>query len=487
MSVYAGLKFSSFDYYNSLFNHPRTNSVLLIDPNGIILDVNRAFLLSFGYEKEDIVGQNFAILFSEADRKKDLPSREINTVLDEGQSFDNNYLVNKDQSLTWVSGESLLIGNDKDQKCVLKIIQNIHMQKESEYSIVRLNNFNENILGSIEDAVIVLDKDLKILKANRSFLQIFNFADSHVAKIDFRQFIRSFDINDELYNIILSIFQSKLTTTKIQLELEPGEHSDRQTFDVSCSKLDEQGEQTRILLIFHNITSQRQIEKQREDILNFVAHEFRNPLTSVILNIELVDQMLREKELDEFQHFIDRARNNGQRLKKLINELYKSTKLISGNFDPDNAPFSFEDMIDEAIQSARQVYPHYNIVKIGNAPVTLFADRDKLMQVVTNYLTNAIKYSDDNINVEVETSLKDNSVVLAVKDYGRGIPKKDLPYIFNRFFRAEKTKDLEGLGLGLFLSRQIIQAHNGHTWVESEEGKGSCFYFSLPLPIPDPA
>jgi len=411
MTSQAALKFSSLDYYRTLFDNPKTNSVLLIDPNGTILEANRAFLMSFGYESADLVGQNFSMLFSENDQKKDLPTRELNTVLDEGQSFDNNYLVNKNQNLTWVSGESLLITNDQHQKCILKIIQNIHTQKESEFSIMRLNNFNENILGSIEDAVIVLDADLRILKANRSFTQIFNFSDQQVSKIDFRDFIRSFDINSELYNVIIGIVQAKLTISKIQLDLDSA-GSEKRTFDVSCSKLDEQGEQTRILLIFHDITAQKQIEKQREDILNFVAHEFRNPLTNVLLNIELVEQMLKEKELDEYKDFIARAKNNGQRLKKLINELYKSTKLISGNFDPECTLFDFEEMIQEAIISARQIYPHYNIIKNGNTGTTLFADRDKLLQVVTNYLTNAIKYSDGNINVEVETSLEEGWVYL---------------------------------------------------------------------------
>jgi signal transduction histidine kinase len=89
--------------------------------------------------------------------------------------------------------------------------------------------------------------------------------------------------------------------------------------------------------------------------------------------------------------------------------------------------------------------------------------------------------------VEVSTATEDGSVIVVVKDYGRGIPAKDLPYIFNRFFRVEKTKSLEGLGLGLFLSRQIIEAHQGRTWVESVEGQGSAFYFSVPLTHPDAA
>jgi PAS domain S-box-containing protein len=478
--------FSSFDYYRALFDRPKSNSVLLIDPNGIIVDTNRAFLLAFGYDREDLVGQNFSLLFSESDQKKDLPLRELSTVLDEGQSFDNNYLVNKNKNLTWVSGESLLITNTTGQNCILKIIQNIHTQKESEFSIMRLNNFNENILGSIEDAVIVLDKDLTILKANRSFTQLFNFSDQQVAKIDFREFIRTFDVNLELYNIILGTIQSKLSISKLQLDLETG-HSDKKTFDVSCSKLDEQGEQRNVLLIFHDITAQKHFERQREDILNFVAHELRNPLTNVILNIELMDELMKEKEMHDFRNFIDQSRNNVQRLRKLINELYKSTKLISGNFDPESSLFDFDDMVDESIYSVRQVYPAYQVVKTGGTDIRLFADRDKLIQVMTNFLTNAIKYSDGNPRVEVGTATEDGSVIVTVKDYGRGIPAKDLPYIFNRFFRAEKTKNLEGLGLGLFLSRQIVEAHHGRTWVDSVEGKGASFYFSLPLTHPEPA
>ncbi|MBS1606532.1 MAG: PAS domain S-box protein [Bacteroidetes bacterium] len=475
-------KFSSPDYYRSLFANAKMNSVLIIDPNGIILEANRAFLSSFGYSEADIVGENFSILFTQADQKKDLPLRELRTVIDEGQSFDNNYLVNKNKTLTWVSGESLLLTNDRHEKLILKVIQNIHAQKESEFSIIRLNNFNENILGTIEDGVIVLDENLKILKANRSFTQIFNFSDKDVSKIDFKAFISTFDINSELYNAILGVFQSKSNISRIQLEMDsPG--MERRTFDISCTQLAEEGEQTRILLIFHDITAQKQFEKQREDILNFVAHEFRNPLTNVILNIDLVDEMLKEKNLDEFRGFMERTRVNAQRLKRLINELYKTTKLISGNFDPERSVFTLEEVIDEAIESVQQVHRQFTISKKGDPQVPLFADKEKLIQVITNYLTNAVKYSNGNYDIEVGCFLEGDSVVVSVRDYGKGIPAKDLPYIFNRFYRAQKTKNLEGLGLGLFLSRQIVTAHGGRTWVESEEGKGSTFYFSLLLPV----
>src|ERR1700760_2775942 len=125
-----GTEFSPFDYYQALFEHPKKNSALLMDEHGTILQVNRAFLLSFGYDEEDLIGNHFSILFTAEDQEKDLPMREIRTVLDEGQSFDNNYLVNHNKNRTWVSGESVLLKNDKGRKVVLKVIQNIHIQKE---------------------------------------------------------------------------------------------------------------------------------------------------------------------------------------------------------------------------------------------------------------------------------------------------------------------------------------------------------------------
>ena len=476
------LSFSSSGFLEALFTNPKENSVLLIDSKGIILKANRAFLLSFGYNKEDLIGQHFAILFTEEDQEKDKPARELSTVLDEGQSYDNNYLINKNKNLTWVSGESVLLKNQWEEKFLLKVIQNIHTQKESESSILRLNNFNENILGSIDDVVIVLNTDLKILKANKSFNRLFNLSDDQASEIDFRQLIGSFDPNAVLYDIIERTIASEKGTLKTHLEIDGG--GGTSVFDISCCKLDSTGRQSNILLLFHDISTQRQLEKQREDILNFVAHELRNPLTSVLLTLEIMEDMLKEKNLDEFDEHISRGKNNAQRISKLIKELYNSTKISSGNYDLEWGYFDFDKVIGESTNAIRQIYPDYHIVIKGAAGIPIYGDKNKLVQVIVNYLTNAIKYSTTDFNIEIGIEKGEESITVFVKDHGTGIPTKDLPYIFNRFFRAEKTRNFEGLGLGLFLCRQIIGAHHGLTWAVSEEGQGSTFYFSLPLRSP---
>jgi PAS domain S-box-containing protein len=476
----AGKAFSTFDYYQALFENPKKNSVLMLDENGSILQVNRAFLLSFGYDEGDLLGEDFAILFTEEDRMKELPMREIRTVMDEGQSFDNNYLVNKNGARTWVSGESVLLRNAHGRKCVLKVIQNIHTQKESELSIIRLNSFNENILSSIEDAVLVLDQEKKIVKANRAFLRLFDLPESHLHNVDFEGLLQSFERRAELETAIVGTLAGTVPSLPMHIELRDGEGVER-FFEVSVLRLESLLGQTNALLIFHDVTTQKSQDRQREDILNFVAHELRNPLTNIMLNIDWMDQLCQEKSLDGFTDFINRTKRNAERLKKLVNELYKSTKLISGNYDLQGEVFAFDELVEETIQGIRLEHPSYHIELRGKAEVTLSADKDKLMQVLTNYLTNAVKYSGGNTHIVVSVFVRDGSLVVAVTDRGKGIPAKELPFVFNRFYRAEKTRNLEGLGIGLFLSRQIVEAHQGRVWAESTEGQGSTFYFSLPL------
>jgi len=127
--------------------------------------------------------------------------------------------------------------------------------------------------------------------------------------------------------------------------------------------------------------------------------------------------------------------------------------------------------------------PMYDIVIEGDGNVMVEGDRYRMIEVVNNYLSNGIKYSNGSTDVFLKIERNDNEMIFSVKDNGLGIPKAQLPHIFKRFFRAEKTKNLEGLGLGLYLCSQIISAHKGRVWAESEDGKGSTFYFSIPIKV----
>ena len=471
---------SSFNYYEAILNNAIENTILLMDKEGIIITINKAFTSCFGYEESDLKNKHFSILFTEEDQLNNKPEEELEKVIATGQSSDNNYLVSKDKTVTWVSGESLLIKNDDGEVEVLKLIQNIHKQKVATISLQQLNNFNENILSAIEDLVFVLDEEKNVIKANRAFNALFSFTGHGNEKINFADLIKPFDVFDEIQTNIQKTINTRkpFTNMPIEIGIASGE---KRMFDVSCSYLEQVSSGNNILVVMHDITVHKRIEREREDVIGFVAHELRNPLANLVLCNEILNEAIKENNIDEALDMLKRSRNNVSRLNKMIAELYDATKINSGKLRLDVATFNFKEMIKEAINTVQVLQPSYNIIVQGDMDLEVSGDRYRLIQVVTNYLSNGIKYSNGKTDVLLSVFHDKTTVTVSVKDEGLGIPKNQLPYIFNRFFRSEKTRNLEGIGLGLYLCRQIIHAHNGKVWVESEEGKGSVFYFSIPL------
>ena len=407
-----------------------------------------------------------------------MPEKELNTVLSKGHGSDDNYLVSKNKTITWVSGESVLVKNDEGNS-IVKIIQNIHQQKISELSLERLNEFNENILSSIEDVVIVLDEHMNVIKANNAFSKLFKY-EPEVQTINFADVISPFDVFDQLQSNIQNTISSKkgFSNTLIEIQTASGE---KRIFDVSCGSMLQNGSENKLLIVIHDITVHRQVEREREDVIGFVAHELRNPLSNLVLCNELMDDAIKENNQEELIDMLQRSKNNVLRLNKMIAQLYDATSITSGNLKLDISTFNFLEMIREAMYTVEVLQPFYNIVLKGCGNIEVRGDRYRLIQVVINYLSNGIKYSNGKTDVILNIYYDNKTLTVSVKDEGLGISKNQLPYIFERFFRAEKTENLEGIGLGLYLCRQIIHAHNGQVWAESEEGKGSTFYFSIPL------
>ncbi|MEO7562665.1 MAG: ATP-binding protein, partial [Ferruginibacter sp.] len=369
--------------------------------------------------------------------------------------------------------------NENGQSLILKIIQNINAQKVSENSIISLNDFNDRILKSIEDAVIVLNSDLKIVKANEAFSKLFNIPLQNTG-VSFTDLIDPYDENKELQHKIMLVISTQKSFSNAALKLNP-DTPDEKIFEVNCSAMQQEPGEPNLLLVIHDITAHKQAEREREDMIGFIGHELKNPLTSLLLCQNLMELQIEDENLADMKTLLERNKTNILRLNKMISELYNSTKINAGYFELEQAEFVFGDMIKEAVDSIMNLNSECDIVVenyIGN--ITVSGDRSRIIQVVMNYLSNAIKYSDSKKNIRIILEQENNYINVAVKDEGPGIAKGQIPFIFNRFFRVEKTRNLEGIGLGLFLCKQIIHAHHGNVWVESEEGVGSTFHFSIP-------
>jgi signal transduction histidine kinase len=164
-------------------------------------------------------------------------------------------------------------------------------------------------------------------------------------------------------------------------------------------------------------------------------------------------------------------------------DLLDLSKIESGKLKFNKKPFSFEGMLSDAVEMIRQTYPAYTIVRKGTADVELFGDETRIEQVIINYLTNAVKYSPDHKEVQIEAGVESGGqVCVRVKDYGIGIRKDHQSAIFGKFYRVEESANrFQGLGIGLYICAEIIRRHEGEYGVESEPGQGSTFYFTVPL------
>ncbi|MEO9147118.1 MAG: PAS domain-containing sensor histidine kinase [Ginsengibacter sp.] len=468
----------NFYILETLLKNTRINGILIIQTSGIISSINNAFTRQFGYEPNDLIGKNVAVLFTEEDQKSGVPEKEIGKVLLTGQANDNNYLVNKNRGLTWVSGESVLVKNNEGKSIILKIVQNIHEQKTSAIANRDLNNFNERILSTINDVVIVLDNNLNIIKVNDAFLKLFNKQLPVITSLNLVSFLKQSKINKQFFNRLQNAINSKTGFSNHEIELTTADGNKR-NFEITCTLLLDSDSQ--LLLTIHDITVYKELERGREDIIGFIMHELRNPLSSMLISNELMKEALQENDTLLINDLLVRSENNIKRMNKMIAGLYQSTKVNAGDFLLELSEFNFGDMVKEAIATVEFSESSVSISINGSGDFMVVADRYRIMQVITNYLSNAIKYSDTNKEINISIIHDTDTVTLSVKDHGMGIAKDHLPYVFDRFYRIKKIRNIEGIGLGLYLCNQIIKAHKGDVWVESIENKGSEFYFSIPL------
>lgn len=464
--------------FDALLNQTRDNCLLLLTLEGTIVGINRAFTLGFGFSEEDIIGKNSSVLFTLEDRKKGLPEKELHDVKENGQTSHKNYLVDLNQNPIWVSAESVLVTDKEGKLVILKLIQNIQERKTKEKALRRVNKLNESILSTIRDVVIVLNSEMKVLKANNAFSHLFKNRTVDVTTLNFAEMIKPYDSHGYLLTSLQNAIVNRQSIHNKQIEIEVASGIKR-FFNYACMPILDSGE-NHVLLILQDITIYKQLEKEREDTIGFIAHELRNPLSNLILCNELMKDMIQDNNKEMMYHLLERSNNSIIRLNKMIAQLYESTKVNAGYLQIEMSEFNFGDMIKEARDTVEVLQPAFNISVEGDTDFTITGDRYRLIQVVTNYLGNAIKYSNGKTAVVLRVQHDDKKVTVSVTDKGTGISKEHLPFVFERFFRVENSRTIEGIGLGLYLCRQIVHAHKGRVWAESEEGKGSTFYFSIP-------
>ncbi|HXH99410.1 MAG TPA: ATP-binding protein [Sphingobacteriaceae bacterium] len=230
-----------------------------------------------------------------------------------------------------------------------------------------------------------------------------------------------------------------------------------------------------------DIHYQKTAEQKKDQFISIASHELKTPLTAAKGYLDLLKLTLKEKS-GPASLFAGKASDALNRLHNLIKELLDVSVIENGKLDYTVSAFDFNEMMNETIEGIQFVAKNHHIKKFGDLLHQVRGDKYRLQQVIVNLLTNAIKYSPNAKEVLVYVEEKDNMVQVAVKDFGIGMSKQHLDKVFDRYYRVhENALQFQGLGIGLFISYEIIGRHEGRIWVESEPGIGSTFCFKIPL------
>lgn len=245
---------------------------------------------------------------------------------------------------------------------------------------------------------------------------------------------------------------------------------------------DGDGRPLRMLGATLDTTLQRKMEQEKSDFLSMASHELKTPLTSMKMFVALLQKNVGKQSYDKTEYFVQKIDDQADRLSELTNDLLDVSRIETGKLRLNKQHFKLKRFIQETVEGIQPSSPDHPITISQPRDFFIFADKYRLSQVLTNLLTNAIKYSPSGKNIDITAKKNGKAVVVSVIDYGIGISEDQQDKIFERLYQVNepKEKTYPGLGLGLYISKEIVERHNGRIWVESAKGKGSTFSFTIP-------
>lgn len=229
-----------------------------------------------------------------------------------------------------------------------------------------------------------------------------------------------------------------------------------------------------------DITERKLLEKQKDEFLSIASHELKTPLTTIRTYAQLLQSKLKNHQN---LGYLSKMVAESNRLSELVNELMDVSRVNSGKLVLQKEQVQLNALIQNVIEDMQNISESHKIIFKTKLKIKASVDKHRINQVLINLISNAVKFSPDAKKILTAAKINGEFVIVSVKDSGVGISKTNLEHIFEPFFQEEGTsgRSYQGLGLGLHISREIILSHGGKIWVKSHEGKGSTFYFSIPL------
>ncbi len=337
----------------------------------------------------------------------------------------------------------------------------------------------ETIVENISDGIIVCDKQNKIL--------LINEAARKLLKIDSKNLegLSCSIIKDERIRAIILNPKSEEYQKQPYILFKDGEKEIYIRPRVSEIPLPG-GEKLGTVLILQDVTQFKLLDKMKSEFMATVSHEFRTPLTSINMSIDILRQGIVGKLTPEQEELVQATKQDAERLTKLVRELLELSKLESGKIQLKEELISINDVIKDTIQPLILPFKEKGVelvLKLENNIPNFVGDFRQFSWVVSNLVNNALRYTSEGGMVEIQSLTENNFIFVKVRDTGKGISSENLNKIFDKFVQLKESMESTpgSVGLGLSIAKEIVEMYGGSIWVESEIGKGSVFIFSIPI------
>ena len=453
------------------------DAIQMVTPEGEILYTSDSIKQVLGYTPEEIKG-HVPVEFIHPDDIAYFMEKIQFLLQHSTETVTFQYRVkHKDGSWAWIEATGANHLNTPNIHALIGNFRNITARKQVEEERQKLIT----LIESSNDYIGLADREGKSIYVNRAGKEMVGIDDDQIGTFAILDNFPPEEHERAKAALVRLEHEEQFVEEIYFRNIKTGK-----TFPVSWAGItirDESGTLIAYGTVTRDITRQKQLEQQKDDFMGIVSHELKTPVTSIKAFTQVLQRRFAQEGNEQATTLLGKMDVQINKLTALIADLLDVTKIEGGKLQLNEDFFFFDELVEEIVEEIQRTTSKHVIEREGAAHVTIYADQDRIGQVIINLLSNAIKYSPRADRILVKLSTDEHNVTLCVQDFGVGIPEEKQEHVFERFYRVSgKVYDtMPGLGLGLYISYEIIRRQGGTMWVASEEGKGSTFCFTLPL------
>ncbi len=464
--------------------------LVVVNPEGVIQSINTAAERILLFPKTELVGKKASELFGSEGQKF------IETVISpithgtQQVEMETGLFTREKRKLPVKVSASAIRDSNNTLEAIVCVITDISNIVELSDMVDQRDKLNL-VIESIFDGVLAFDMDNNVSMVNSSTSTMFNLRKEDIIGkrvedfLSFTEKEQPFIISDLLPTSNI-IHETLITQRK---NIKAVSISGKQVYvDLTCSVMKpDSGVNLHGIISLHDLTHEKELEEMKLDFVSMAAHELRTPLTSIRGYLSVILKEFVANLTDEQKMMLGRVSISADQLMAIVESLLSVSKIERGIFSVNISEVNWLQFVKQTVMDFQERAKDRNIQLVFNEPSltvsSVAADPLRIGEVLNNLLSNALNYTYPGGTVKVQMEEKDGKIITSISDTGQGIPKEALPHLFTKFFRVSGRleKGSKGTGLGLYITKYIVNLHQGDIWVDSELGKGSTFTFSLPV------